>query len=131
MAIDGAIRVALLALLAVSSAAGCRRKEAPEDPYAEPYGRLKDAEYTKKLEVQRDEQKDIAKRLVAIRAELEALKDEDTNSPRVVELKRQFRAAEEEMTKNRIISQALVRERILQEQEAIKAKKEASKQKGK
>ena len=134
MANSAITRVAAAALAAACCAftGGCGKDEAPAapaDPYAEPYGRAKDAEYTAALEKQRSEQKDIAKRIASLQAEYAALGAE-TNTPRAAEILESIKAEKEKVVKNRIRSQVLVRDRIAQEQEAIKVKNEASKQKG-
>ena len=132
--------VAILAILAFAALAAavavvvCRSRgggEAPANPYAEPYGRMKDPAYLKEIDALRQEQKSIAKRLTTIRAEMAALGDE-TNSARYAELKAQFDAARADVEKNRFRAQATVRDRILKENEAIKkAKDNDLKEKGK
>ena len=102
---------------------------APADPYNEPYARMKDPDYLRQLKVQRDDQKEIMRRMVATREEIAALGD-DTNSEKYVELKARLDSEAKELHKNNLKSQAIVRERIIKENEAIKAKNEALKQKG-
>jgi hypothetical protein len=102
---------------------------APGDPYNEPYARMKDPDYLRQLKVQREDQKEIMRRMVATREEIAALGD-DTNSAKYVELRARLESEAEELHKNNLKSQAIVRERINKENEAIKAKNEALKQKG-
>lgn len=105
---------------------------APADPYDEPYARLKDPAYLEQVRVQRDEFQEIMRRIDATRREIAALgENPDTNSPRYVELRKKLESQAAEIEKNRIKSQMIVRDRIAQENEAIKAKQENLKQKGK
>lgn len=129
--------IAILALATVVAAVVIvcilmRRGEsaAPADPYNEPYARMKDPAYLEQLKVQRDEQKEIMRRMVATRREIAALGD-DTNSTKYAELKARLESEAEELSKNNLKAQAIVRERINRENEAIKAKQESLKQKGK
>ena len=55
----------------------------------------------------------------------------ETNTPKAAEIMESLQAEKERMLKNRIKSQALVRDRINREHESAKAIEEASKQKGK
>ena len=102
---------------------------APADPYNEPYARMTDPDYLRQLKVQRDDQKEIRRRMAATRREIAELGD-DTNSAKYVELKARLDSEAEELHQNNIKSQAIVRERINKENEAIKAKNEALKKKG-
>jgi len=102
---------------------------APADPYNEPYARMTDPDYLRQLKVQRDDQKEIMRRMAATRREIAELGD-DTNSAKYVELKARLDSEAEELHQNNIKSQAIVRERINKENEAIKAKNEALKKKG-
>ena len=102
---------------------------APGDPYNEPYARMKDPDYLRQIKVQRDDQKEIMRRMDATRREI-ATFGEDTNSEKYVELRARLESEAEELHKNNLKSQAIVRERINKENEAIKAKNEALKQKG-
>ena len=124
--------LAALAALAVAVAlvvAFARGPKTPADPYNEPYARMKDPDYIRQLQAQRDNQREIMRRMVATRAEIAALGD-DTNSPKYAELRARLESQAAEIEKNRILSQAIVRERINRENEAINAKKEALKEKG-
>ena len=111
---------------------GAAPEGAPADPYDEPYARLKDPAYLEQVRVQTEEFREIMRRIDATRREIAALgENPDTNSPRYVELRRQLESQAAEIEKNRIKSQMIVRDRIAQENEAIKAKQENLKQKGK
>ena len=102
---------------------------APADPYSDPYARMKDPAYLEQLKVQRDDQKEIMRRMTATRREIAELGD-NTNSTKYAELMARLESEAEELHRNNLKSQAIVRERINRENEAIKAKKEALKQKG-
>ena len=136
MANSAITRVAAAALAAAccAFAGGCGKKdEAPKEAAPatpEAYKRIKDAEYIEALEKQRGEQRDITRRIVALQAELAALGAE-TNTPKAAEIMESLQAEKERMLKNRIKSQALVRERMNREHESAKAIEEASNQKGK
>jgi len=128
-----AVILALAALAAAVALVVCLSRggpEAPDDPYAKPYGRMEDPAYLKQIDDIRAEQKAIAKRLSSIRAEMAALGD-DTNSARYAELKADFEAARRDVEQNRFKAQAMVRDRILREEKAIEAKEKNLKEKGK
>ena len=124
LAIAAAVAVALVLIFARRGG-----DVAPADPYNEPYARMEDPDYLRQLKVQRDDQKEIMRRMAATRREIAELGD-DTNSAKYVELKARLESEAEELHQNNIKSQAIVRERINRENEAIKAKNEALKQKG-
>lgn len=128
------IAILALAVAAVAVALVCivmmrGKSAAPEDPYNEPYARMKDPAYLEQLKVQRDEQKEIMIRMNATRKEIAALGGE-TNSAKYAELKARLEREAEELNQNHLKAQAIVRERINRENAAIEAKKEALKQKG-
>ena len=128
-----AVVLALAALAAAVVLVVCRSRkpaEPPDDPYAKPYGRMEDPKYLQKIDELRTEQKSIAKRLSTIRAEMAAL-GSDTNSARYAELQAEFEAARRDVEQNRAQAQRAVRDRILQEEAAIKAKEKNLKEKGK
>lgn len=102
---------------------------APADPYNEPYARMDDPDYLRQLKVQRDDQKAIMRRITATRREIAELGD-NTNSTKYAELMARLESEAEELHRNNLKSQAIVRERINRENEARKAKNEALKQKG-
>lgn len=124
LALAAAVAVALVLIFARRGG-----DVAPADPYNEPYARMEDPDYLRQLKVQRDDQKEIMRRMAATRREIAELGD-DTNSAKYVELKARLESEAEELHQNNIKSQAIVRERINRENEAIKAKNEALKQKG-
>ena len=102
---------------------------APADPYSDTYARMKDPAYLEQLKVQRDDQKAIMRRITATRREIAELGD-NTNSTKYAELMARLESEAEELHRNNLKSQAIVRERINRENEARKAKNEALKQKG-
>ena len=125
------VAAAALAAACCAFAGGCGKDEAPAAPETpEAYKRIRDAEYIDALEKQRTELKDITRRLVSLQTELAALGAE-TNTPKAAEIMESLQAEKERMLKNRIKSQALVRDRMNREHESAKAIEEASKQKGK
>lgn len=117
LAIAAAVAVALVLIFAMRGG-----DVAPADPYNEPYARMDDPDYLRQLKVQRDEQKEIMRRMAATRREIAALGD-DTNSPKYAELRARLESEAAEIEKNRILSQNIVRERTNRENEAINAKK--------
>ena len=117
LAIAAAVAVALVLIFARRGG-----DVAPADPYNEPYARMDDPDYLRQLKVQRDEQKEIMRRMAATRREIAALGD-DTNSPKYAELRARLESEAAEIEKNRILSQNIVRERTNRENEAINAKK--------
>ena len=144
MAINGAkkngvlpwtIGVALLLLAAVVVAIVLTRgRDAeivePGDPYNEPYARMHDPEYLKQIDKLRDEQKEIAGRLVAARAALDAAKEKGEDSPEYKAAAENMEAVKQDFARNRTNAERLVRDRIMRENDAIKAKQESLKQKG-
>ena len=124
LALAAAVTVALVLIFARRGGDG-----APADPYNEPYARMKDPAYLEQLKVQRDDQKEIMRRMTATRREIAELGD-DTNSAKYAELRARLESEAAELHRNNLKSQAIVRERINRENDAIKAKKESLKQKG-
>jgi len=124
LALAAAVAVALVLIFAM-----CGGDAAPADPYNEPYARMKDPDYLRQLKVQRDDQKAIMRRITATRREIAELGD-NTNSTKYAELMARLESEAEELHRNNLKSQAIVRERINRENEAIKAKNEALKKKG-
>jgi uncharacterized membrane protein len=136
MANKKAIALALLALAAVAAALvflllrGGGEAPAPQaEPADEPFSRIADPEYRKQLEVQRNEYKEILRRIDATQREIAELGD-DTNSERYVMLTNRLYQQAAEVDANRKKSQAIVRNRINRENETLK-KQEFMKQKGK
>ena len=114
--------LAALAVAAILVVVLRRGPETPVDPYNEPYARMDDPDYLRQLKVQRDEQREIMRRMAETRREIAALGD-DTNSPKYAELMARLESEALEIEKNRILSQNIVRERTNRENEAINAKK--------
>jgi len=105
---------------------------APEqaDPYDTKYSRMHDPAYLKQLDELREEQRQVAVKLSAAKAALDAAKEKGEDSPEYKSAQQALEAAKSDFLKNRAKAQLTVRERIMQENDAIKAKQEASKQKG-
>lgn len=122
IAIAVIVALAALAIAAILVVVLRRGPKAPADPYNEPYARMNDPDYLRQLKVQRDDQREIMRRMAETRREIAALGD-DTNSPKYAELKARLESQAVEIEKNRILSQNIVRERIERENEAINAKK--------
>lgn len=129
------IGVALLAVAAAVTAVCLRSRggagpEKGADPYDTRYARMHDPAYLKELDALREEQKGVARMLGEARAALEAAKEKGEDSEEFKAAQAKMAAAKDAFQKNRIKAQTLVRDRIEQENAAIKAKKEASKEKG-
>ena len=127
-----AIAVVLLALVAAVLAVCLRGKSAApeEEKYDTPYARMHDPVYLKQLDELRAEQKEVAKRLVEARAARDAAKEKGEDSQEYRDALAKMEAAIKDFNINRVNSQLVVRDRIMRENNAIKAKQEASKQKG-
>ena len=102
----------------------------PGDPYNEPYARMHDPEYLKQIDELSEEQKKIAGRLMAAQAELDAAKEKGEDSPEYKAAVEKMEAARRDFTRSRAKAELVVRDRIMRENDAIKAKQESSKQKG-
>ncbi len=84
--------------------------------------RTKDPQYIKALEEQRTEQKKFVKEFSEAKAALQKAIAAKANAEEIAELKKLVDDARLKIEKNRLQSQAIVRARILAEQEAIKKK---------
>ncbi len=78
--------------------------------------RNKDPEYIQTLQSQRAEQQKVGSELAKALNELAAAKAEDPNSEKVKELEKKVESARLEVEKNRQVSMAIIRQRMLQEQ---------------
>ena len=127
-----------IALLAVAAAAvvvclrsrGGAEPEKSADSYDTRYARMHDPAYLKELDALKKEQKGVARMLGEAQAALEQAKEKGEDSEEFKAAQAKMAAAKEAFQKNRIKAQTLVRDRIMQENDAIKAKQEASKEKG-
>ena len=104
--------------------------EQPADPYDTQYARMHDPAYLKQLDDLRQEQKGVARMLGEAQAALEQAKEKGVDSEEFKAAQAKMAAAKDAFQKNRIKAQTLVRDRIMQENDAIKAKQESSKEKG-
>ncbi len=125
-----AVAAAAAAAVAVVLLRSPAEEAAPMDPYDTKYARMHDPAYVKQLDSLREEQRQVAMKLSAARADLDAAKEKGEDSPEYKAAKEKMEAAKNDFLKNRAKAQLVVRERIMQENDAIKAKQEASKQKG-
>lgn len=104
---------------------GCHKDEEPQgEAYDTPYSRMKDPEYRKKIDESLDERKALMTEASQIAAELEAEMAKDPSSPKVAELEAAREKVSQKILQQRMKASALVRERIEQEQQAIKAREE-------
>lgn len=103
---------------------------APADPYDTKYSRMHDPEYIEQLDELREEQRQVAVKLSAAKAALDAAKAKGEDSPEYKAALQEMEVAKSDFLKNRAKAQMTVRERIVRENNAIKAKQEASKKKG-
>ena len=114
--------VLLAAAVAVlPGCSGCSREKEKPQPILD---RSQDPAYIAELNKQRDAQKEIAKKLHEVLCELEAAREENPESEKVKDLERKEAALSVELEKNRILSMAIIRERIQQEQKDRAAAKE-------
>ena len=132
VAIRVALGVALLAIVVLTVIVCLRgnRGQQPADPYDTQYARMHDPAYLKELDSLRQEQKNIARMLGEAQIALKAAKEKGEDSEEFKAAQAKLAAAKEAFQKNRIKAQTIVRDRIEQENAAIKAKQEASKEKG-
>ncbi len=82
----------------------------------EKYDRTKDPEYTKTLHKQIAEQQKVGGALAAAQKAYDAAKAEDPNSAKTKDLEKKLEAAKLEVEKNRQVSMAIIRQRMLLEQ---------------
>lgn len=119
--------MALLSLLGGCSG-GCSREQPrpPEDPVVK---RMKDPEYVKQLNELRAAQAEIAKRANAVLSELEAARAEDAESEKTKVLEKKYNDINIELEKNRILSMAVIRDRMQKDAGEEKAAREKAKKK--
>lgn len=138
MANKKTLALALLALAAAAAAlvfllrrdGGEARPQPPaEAEAAKSFSRIEDPEYREQLRVQRDELKEILRRIDATQREIAELGD-DTNSEHYVSLTNRLYQQAAEVDANRRKSQAIVRNRINRENEELN-RQDFLKQKGK
>ena len=122
-----AFAMALLSLLGGCSG-GCSREQPrpPEDPVVK---RMKDPEYVKQLNELRAAQAEIAKRANAVLSELEAARAEDAESEKTKVLEKKYNDINIELEKNRILSMAVIRDRMQKDAGEEKAAREKAKKK--
>lgn len=118
--------IAMIGLGALVLLAGCK-KEAEPDPYNEPYARMHDPRYLQMMKTQHENQRGLMRQIDAVRQAYAAEKARDPASPKLADLQEQMEALSAEILQNRKVSQEIIRQRIMMEQEAIAAKKAAQK----
>lgn len=112
------LKRALMAAVIAAVAIGCGDKGSVSSET----DRTKDPQYIKALEEQRTEQKKFVKEFSEAKAALQKAIEAKANAEEIAELKKLVDDARLKIEKNRLQSQAIVRARILAEQEAIKKK---------
>ena len=128
-AVGGAVLAAAVAAFLLTRG-GDAAQEGGADPSAEQYARMHDPAYLKALDGLRQEQRELAARLAAARAALDAAKEKGEDSQEHRDALAKMEAAKNDFNVNRAKAQLAVRERITKENAAIEAKKESSKKKG-
>lgn len=86
----------------------------PVDPVVK---RMSDPSYVARLDAQRDERREIMKRMSAVKQELERAQAEGASEEAIAALKEKIRQGVEDLEKNRLTSQVIVRNRMLQDME--------------
>ena len=127
--------VGALLLLAAAAALwfALRRAPAGDGPAVDPeeaqYARMHDPAYLKQLGELREEQRQIALRLVKARAALDAAKAKGEGSSEYAAAKAEVDAATAAFNENRAKAQLVVRERMMLDSAAAEAAKKVSNQK--
>jgi hypothetical protein len=117
-----ACALALAASLFGGCSGGCSRAPEPE-PNAPVVDRMKDPEYIGQLKEHLAAQQEIAARGAAIMRELEAAREKDPESEETKNLEKKHAAISFELEKQRLLGEALIRERKNREDaERAKAK---------
>ena len=112
----------LVASFFVGCSGGCSRAPEPEAP-APVVDRMKDPKYIEQLKEQFAVQQEIAARGAAILRELEAAREKDPESEETKNLEKKHAAISFELEKQRLLGEALIRERKNREDaERAKAK---------
>ena len=122
-----ALKFAALTVVCAALFQGCPRKEEPKEEGPAPIlDRTKDPEYIKTLHERQAQQAEISARAGAVALELEAARAEDPESEKTKELEKRQKEIEVEAEKNRIVSAAVIRDRMLKERaDREKAAREA------
>ena len=131
-AVGGAVLAAAVAAFLLTRG-GDAAKDGGVDPSAEQYARMHDPAYLKALDGLREEQRELAARLAAARAALDAAKEKGEDSPEYKAAQEKMAAAKDAFQKSRAKAQLVVGERIRRENDdmaAMEAKQESSNRKG-
>ncbi len=118
------IGIIVLVIIAVSAALFVLLSSAPEEAPAPILDRNKDPGYIKTLQGQRVEQQKVGGELAKAQQELAAAKEAAADEETVKALEKKVEGAKLEVEKNRQVSMAIIRQRMLQEQ----AEKEKARQ---
>ena len=129
-AVGGAVLAAAVAAFLLTRGGDAAKGGGGTDPYDTQYARMHDPAYLKQLEGLREEQREVALRLAAARAALDAAKEKGEDSPEYKAAQAKMAAAQDAFQKNRAKAQLVVSERIQRENDAIEAKQESSNRKG-
>lgn len=114
-----------LPLVAALAMCGCSKEEPQAaDPYDKPYSRIQDPEYVKALAASNQERKALMTELARVSEELRVETEKDPESARTKELRKEMARVSEKALQQRILTQALVRDRINRETKAV-AEREA------
>lgn len=104
---------------------GCGKDEEPQpviDKYDTPYARTKDPEYKAKIKERLQARNELMSRASKLNEELMAERAKDPESARVKEIEAEMKKLSEDMANRRKKDQMMVRDRIIREQNAIKAR---------
>lgn len=115
-------KLVLMGLGALALLAGCGKEAAPESSPDKVAVRMHDPAYLGMLKQQRDEQKTLMRQIHAVRQAYAAELAKDTNSPKLVVLKKQLDDLSGAMLRNRKVSQEIIRQRILMDEQPVNAK---------
>ena len=129
-AVGGAVLAAAVAAFLLTRGGDAAKGGGGTDPYDTQYARMHDPAYLKQLEGLREEQREVALRLAAARAALDAAKEKGEDSPEYKAAQEKMAAAKDAFQRNRAKAQLVVSERIQRENDAIEAKQESSNRKG-
>ena len=129
-AVGGAVLAAAVAAFLLTRGGDAAKGGGGTDPYDTQYARMHDPAYLKQLEGLREEQREVALRLAAARAALDAAKEKGEDSPEYKAAQEKMAAAKDAFQRSRAKAQLVVSERIQRENDAIEAKQESSNRKG-
>lgn len=115
------LKMMMMGLAAAALFAGCG-KDAEKDPYDTPYARMHDPAYLSMLDQQRQEQRAVMKQVEVTRRAYAAEQQANPDSEKAKTLKKQLEDLQRELEFKRKVASEVVRQRMLQERQAIEAK---------